>query len=106
MTQTQRISTHTFGPLLFSPYRKSTPIMLAFPFERPMFMREYSTGTYSATAYFLAKLSTEMPLNLLQIGCAYCLAYPMMELNGNWILMVLSNWGLGLASGSMAVLLG
>lgn len=102
-------NTH-FGAITFfsisSMFGSATPIMLAFPFERPMFMREYSTGTYSATAYFLAKLSTEMPLNLLQIGCAYCLAYPMMELNGNWILMVLSNWGLGLASGSMAVLLG
>ena len=38
-------------------YDLATPIMLAFPFERPMFMREYSTGTYSATAYFLAKVS-------------------------------------------------
>ena len=45
-------------------------------------------------------------MNLLQMGFAYCLAYPMMKLNGHPILMVLTNWGLGLASGSMAVLLG
>ena len=30
--------------------------MLAFPFERPMFMREFSTGTYGAIAYFIAKV--------------------------------------------------
>merc|ERR1711990_1118520 len=69
-------------------------------------MREFSTGTYSAVAYFLAKLSTEMPLNFAQIGVSYLLAYNMMELNGPWYWLWLISWGLGMASGSMAVLLG
>ena len=81
-------------------------LLSAFPFERPMFMREYSTGTYSAVAYFLAKLSMEMPLNFAQIGISYLLAYNMMELNGSWYWLWLTSWALGMASGSMAVLLG
>ena len=31
-----------------------------------MFMREYSTGTYSSSAYFLSKTLIELPLALLQ----------------------------------------
>lgn len=89
-----------------SMFGSATPIMLAFPFERPLFMREYSTGTYGAAAYFMGKLCSEMPLNFMQICLAYLFAYNMMELNGMWIYLILTAWGLGLASGSMAVLLG
>lgn len=79
-----------------SMFGSATPIMLAFPFERPMFMREYSTGTYGATAYFTSKLCSEMPLNFCQICLAYLFAYNMMELNGLWIYLILTAWGLGL----------
>ena len=87
-------------------FGSATPIMLSFPFERPLFMREYATGTYGSIAYFLAKLSMEMPLNFIQTACAYALAYNLIEMNGLWIYFILTAWGLGLASGSLAVLLG
>merc|ERR1712224_753188 len=58
------------------------PIMLAFPFERPMFMREYTTGTYGAVPYFLSKLAWEMPLTLLQCLVQYILAYYIVGLQG------------------------
>lgn len=31
--------------MIYSMFGSAQPIMLAFPFERPMFMREYTTGT-------------------------------------------------------------
>ena len=89
-----------------SMFGSATPIMLAFPFERPMFMREYSTGTYGTAAYFLSKLCSEMPLNFCQVCLQYMLAYNLIEFNGLWIYFILTAWGLGLASGSIAVLLG
>lgn len=34
------------------------PVMLAFPLERPVFLREYATGTYSVLAYFMSKVKS------------------------------------------------
>lgn len=31
--------------MIFAMFGSAQPVMLAFPFERPMFLREYSTGT-------------------------------------------------------------
>ena len=82
------------------------PIMLAFPFERPMFMREYTTGTYGAIPYFLSKLAWEMPLTLLQCLVQYILAYYLVGFQGFFIYLVLAAWGLSLAAGSTAVFIG
>ena len=41
------------------------PIILGFPSERPLFMREYANGTYTAFAYFWSKMCSELPLSLL-----------------------------------------
>ena len=30
--------------------------MLGFPLERPIFLREYTTGSYSCLAYFISKV--------------------------------------------------
>ena len=43
-------------------FGSAQPTMFAIPFERPMFMREYSTGTYGAPAYFIAKAFIELPV--------------------------------------------
>jgi hypothetical protein len=31
------------------------PVMLALPLERPVFLREYTTGTYDCVPYFISK---------------------------------------------------
>ncbi len=82
------------------------PIMLAFPFERPMFMREYTTGTYGAVPYFLSKLAWELPLTLLQTLAQFLLAYFLVGFQGSFIYIVLASWGLALAAGSTAVFIG
>ena len=37
------------------------PLLLRFPLDRGIFLREYATGSYSAAAYFLSKMMVEMP---------------------------------------------
>ena len=41
--------------VISSLFGSSQPVLLSFPFERPMILREYATGTYHITAYFFAK---------------------------------------------------
>lgn len=82
-----------FGGITFvaisAMFGTATPIMLSFPFERPIFMREYSTGTYTAVAYFISKMAMELPLAFIQAILQWIIAYFMIDLQGNWILLVL-----------------
>eukprot|EP01035_Chromulina_nebulosa_P019507 gene19507-25403_t len=89
-----------------SMFFSATPIMLSFPFERPLFLREYSTGTYSAMSYFLSKVWIELPLTFLQTVVTFLLVYFLMDLQGSWILLVLVNFAQGAASCSVALMLG
>jgi ABC-type multidrug transport system ATPase subunit len=89
-----------------SMFGTATPVMLSFPFERPIFMREYATGTYTASAYFLSKMAMELPLAFLQACAQFLVVYWMIEYRGNWILLVLTSWGVGVVSSSTAVILG
>jgi ABC-type multidrug transport system ATPase subunit len=99
-----------FGAIIMvaiaSLFGTAQPVMLSFPFERPMFMREYSTGSYGAPAYFLSKLTMEFPLALAQVIVQYILVYFMIGFQGSWIFEVLSAWGIGLSASSTAVVLG
>jgi hypothetical protein len=92
--------------LISSMFGSAQPIMLSFPYERPMFLREYSTGTYSSLAYFLSKLVVEIPMNFVQTLEAFILTYFLLGMQGNFILIVLAAWGLGMCSCSVAVCMG
>ena len=81
-------------------------VMLSFPFERPLFLREYVTGTYGAPAYFLGKLFFELPLTFMQMIVGFIMTYFMCSLQGNFIYMVIIGWMLGCGSSSLAVVLG
>merc|ERR1711998_380607 len=81
------------------------PVMLSFPMERPIFLREYTTGTYSALAYFIAKAVVELPLAFCQSLVQYSIVYPLLQLQGNFIELVSAAWMLGIASSSVAVVL-
>ena len=99
-----------FGSLtmitISSMFGSAQPVMLNFPYERPMFMREYSTGTYGALTYFVTKTLLDAPLTFLTCVVQYAVAYPMLKLQGNFIYLVLSAFGLGIASASCGMALG
>jgi ABC-type multidrug transport system permease subunit len=81
------------------------PILLAFPREKPIFIREYSGGSYSASIYFLCKSLIELPLLLLQSAIGTCILYFMMGFSGIYPLFLLGYYLIGLASASIAVML-
>lgn len=43
------------------------PALLAFPSERPVFVREYSTNHYSVFSYFLSRFIIEAIVTALQV---------------------------------------
>jgi hypothetical protein len=103
------INSH-FGALtmvmISAMFGSGQPTLLEFPSERPMFMREYSTGTYSVVTYSISKLTMEIPILFVQGVVQFAIVYNMMSLQGNFILLVLAAFGTGAASSSLAVLLG
>jgi len=99
-----------FGALtmvtIASMFGPAQSVMLSFPFERPMFMREFATGTYGAIAYFVSKAAVELPMTLFQTIVQYIIVYYMIHFQGSWIYLMLAAWGLGISSCSVAVMLG
>eukprot|EP00808_Paulinella_micropora_P029614 g71858.t1 len=99
-----------YGALTFAAisamFGSAQPALLSFPFERPIFLREYSTGTYAVTPYFTSKTMSELPLTLATNIVQWLFVYFMVGFRGNFGLQVLAAWGLGSASASVAVMLG
>ena len=54
------------------------PLLLRFPLDRGIFLREYATGSYSAAAYFLSKMMVEMPQVVPEIYPRYTRDVPEM----------------------------
>ena len=92
----------TFTPSCECHFANAASPPISFDFTRTCTLE----GTYNAWTYFLSKLAMELPVTFLQMIIQYILVWNMMGMRGNFILLVLAGWGLGLASGSMAVLLG
>lgn len=92
--------------MISSMFGAAQPTLLEFPFERPMFMREYSVGTYTTIAYNISKLGTEIPILIVQCFIQLLLIYFMASLRGNYFALLGAAFGTGLASSSIAVLLG
>ncbi|GMH47425.1 hypothetical protein TrVE_jg4854 [Triparma verrucosa] len=99
-----------FGALtmvtISSMFGAAQPTLLAFPSQRPIFLREYSTGTYSILPYIFSKLLFEIPLAFSQTLVQWLVVYWMIGFQGNFFLLLLSSFALGVASASVAVLLG
>lgn len=66
--------------VISSMFGQAQPVMLAFPFERPMFLREHSTGTYSGVAYFLSKSALEFPVTFIFTLLQFIIAYFMINM--------------------------
>jgi len=92
--------------IICSLFGSGQSVLLAFPFERPMILREYVTGTYDITAYFISKVVIETPVTFAQMLLQWIIAYFMIGLQGNFILLVLTSFGLGMVSNSVAMGLG
>jgi len=106
---TYQLNSH-FGAItnicISAMFGSAQPMILLFPYERPIFLREYATGTYGALPYFFSKVMVELPLTFLVCCETFAIAYPLIGLHGNWILLVLCAWVLSLVASSTALLVG
>ncbi|KAJ9469407.1 ABC transporter G family member 7 [Diplonema papillatum] len=105
---TAAVSNH-WGAIVFlsinAMFLSAQPMLLVFPTERPVFMREYATGTYSTFPYFLSKTVMEIPATLLQTLVQFLVCYFMVDLNGNFFYLIMSTFLLGLVTSSIALCL-
>merc|ERR1711904_317178 len=46
-------------------FSSAQPLLLQFPLERPVFLREYGANMYGTLPYFLSKMIIELPLTFL-----------------------------------------
>lgn len=80
---------------LVAMFSACQPVILTFPLERSVFLREYSSGTYSVLPYYMSKMVVEVPLVFVQSLMTLGLCYVVMSLNGNfwallWTIVLLS----------------
>jgi len=81
-------------------------ILLSFPNERPVFLREYAAKQYGVVPYFVSKTLVEMPVVLIGQLLTLAVAYWLMGLHGNFLYLLLITWALGVTSSSLALVIG
>jgi len=87
-------------------FGSAQPLLLQFPSERPIFLREYAANMYGVIPYFLAKTIVELPLTLLTALESWLISYWVMELSGNFFYLVVVSWALSLTAASTALFIG
>eukprot|EP00980_Cylindrotheca_fusiformis_P022378 scaffold9262_cov107-Cylindrotheca_fusiformis.AAC.7 len=82
------------------------PALLAFPAERPVFLREYSTNHYSVLSYFLSKFTMEAVITALQILVQVLITFFLISFQANFGMFYITIYMLAMASTALAVMLG
>ncbi|KAJ9472680.1 ABC transporter G family member 7 [Diplonema papillatum] len=105
----QAISNH-WGALVFcsinTMFLSALSTVLVFPAERPVFMREYVSGTYGSIPYLLSKTVVEIPASLVQTLLQYTPVYFLVGLQANFAYLILCVTLFGLVISSMALFIG
>jgi ABC-2 type transporter len=65
----------TIMVMLMSMFGTAQPALLAFPDERPVFLREYSTDHYSVIGYFASRFVVEAVVTALQVLVLVCVYF-------------------------------
>ena len=92
--------------LMMSMFGTAMPSLLAFPEERPVFLREYSTNHYSVGAYFVSRLTTEAIVTFPQMLLSTTLTYLLIDLQMAFGYLLAVVYTLAMTSTAVAVLLG
>jgi hypothetical protein len=82
------------------------PALLAFPEERPVFLREYSTNHYSVFSYFMSRFTVEASITALQILVQLVLSYFLIGFQAHFLSIYCIIYVLAMSSTAMAVMLG
>eukprot|EP01065_Artemidia_motanka_P011495 TRINITY_DN161_c0_g2_i1.p1 TRINITY_DN161_c0_g2~~TRINITY_DN161_c0_g2_i1.p1 ORF type:complete len:639 (+),score=227.31 TRINITY_DN161_c0_g2_i1:71-1918(+) len=104
-----KVSNH-FGVIFFMTinmmFLNAQPTLIAFVPERPVFIREYASGTYGVVPYVLSKILLEIPLVFLTVLVSVAIQYGLTGLQGNFGLLWLWYVLFALASSSISFALG
>jgi ABC-type multidrug transport system ATPase subunit len=82
------------------------PVLLTFPNERPVFLREYAAQMYGVIPYFVSKTFIEIPVVLVSQIVTFLIVYWLMGLHGDFLVLVLYASLLGIASSSLSLIVG
>ncbi|XP_062552979.1 ATP-binding cassette sub-family G member 1-like [Armigeres subalbatus] len=63
--------------LLFTAFANSMTVVLTFPLEMAVFIREYKSNCYSIGAYFFSKIVADFPLMIGGVTCFHLISYYM-----------------------------
>jgi ABC-type multidrug transport system permease subunit len=100
----------TFGgvlvALLANVFSTAVPSLVAFPEERPIFIREYSTNHYSVAAYFLAKLVMEAVVTAVQVTVSLTITYYFMDLSAPYLALWTALYVMAMTSTALGLLVG
>jgi hypothetical protein len=96
-TNTQQAIQNIQGALFFMTMNVSfnaiQNVILIFPDERPVFLREVNNNMYKVGPYFWAKIISEMPFSIITPSIFGCIVYFSVGLNpnpGNFFLFLLT----------------
>lgn len=92
--------------MMLSMFGTAQPSLLAFPEERPVFLREYTTNHYSVVAYFTCRLFMEALVTFVQIMIQTLITYYMMQLQMGFMRLFIILYALAMTATAVAVLLG
>lgn len=92
--------------LMLVMFGTAQPSLLAFPEERPVFLREYSTDHYVVGAYFFSRLVLEAVITFVQVMLASIIGYFFLSLTMNFFYFFAIVYVLAMAATAVAVLLG
>jgi ABC-2 type transporter len=99
-----------FGALLMSlmanMFSVILPALLAFPEERPVFLREFSTSHYSVAAYFTSRFTMELFVNGVQVTVSTTLTYFMVGFTLPYWTLWTAAYLIGCASSAIGVMVG
>jgi len=99
-----------FGALLMSLLANvittAMPSLLAFPEERPVFLREYSTNHYSVLAYFASKLWMEVLVTGVQVSVNSVITYFMVGFDAKYGIFWSGLYVMAMTSTALGVFVG
>merc|ERR1712176_106948 len=73
---------------LVAMFSACQPVILTFPLERTVFLREVSSGTYSVFPYYVSKVAVEAPLVFVQAFLTLSICHVMLCLNGDFLALL------------------
>ena len=91
---------------VFAMFGSGQAMLISFPFDRPVLIREYSNGLYNIVVYVLSKLTVEIPLIFVQSALLSVLIYFLEGWVGSYILTLLGTFLLGVATACTALFFG